>query len=220
MAQQSTAAEPASTSWNPRVQVPSSHYGPAYEDHDKWLCYYWQIRNVVDRGLRQVLEIGTGSQVVSSYLRRVGVQLTTLDIDPQLRPTVVGSVTALPFEDRSFDAILCTEVLEHVPFELSRLAMGELARCTRRWAFVAVPHCTLSFALLGRMPRLQLRELRLRVPLWRRVPQPVREHYWEVGRRGYPPRLIRRELRAAGFARLGETRIPTNYSSMFFELER
>ncbi|MGH9482319.1 MAG: hypothetical protein ACRD1L_09525, partial [Terriglobales bacterium] len=70
-------AAPTTSAWKPAVQVPGSHYSSAYEDRDKWLCYYWQIRNVLERGSRQVLEIGVGSQVVTSYLRRAGIALTT-----------------------------------------------------------------------------------------------------------------------------------------------
>lgn len=218
--QLSTPAPAPAADWTPHIQVPSSHYGPAYEDHDKWLCYYWQIRNVADRGARNVLEIGVGSQVVSSYLRRVGVQLTTLDIDPQLHPDFVGSVTQLPFADGSFDAILCTEVLEHMPFEQSQQAMRELARCSRRFAFVAVPQFAISSAVLVRLPVLHLRELRLQVPWPRRIPLPIGEHHWECGRLGYPPRRIRQALRAAGFSRLRQLHVATNYSSLFFELEK
>ena len=72
--------------WTPRVQVPEEHYSAKYEDWDTWVRYYWQIRNVMDRGLKEILEIGVGSGVVSSYLRRNGVRVTTLDIDPALHP--------------------------------------------------------------------------------------------------------------------------------------
>ncbi|MGH3182557.1 MAG: class I SAM-dependent methyltransferase, partial [Streptosporangiaceae bacterium] len=155
------ATAPTASAWKPVVQLPSSHYGAAYEDYDKWLCYYWQICNVMERDSRQVLEVGIGSQVVTSYLRRAGVALTTFDIDPDLRPDFIGSVTEMPFADGSFDAILCTEVLEHMPFDQTQRAMRELARCTRRYAYVAVPHFVLSFALLLRAPLLHLHELRM-----------------------------------------------------------
>jgi len=53
--------------WRPAVQVPPGHYGAGYDDWDKWVTYFWEIRNVLDRGLDEVLEIGIGSKVVTSY---------------------------------------------------------------------------------------------------------------------------------------------------------
>ncbi len=48
-------------------------------------------------------------------------------------------ITALPFEDGAFDAIVCNHVLEHVPDD--RLAMRELRRVLREggWALLLVP---------------------------------------------------------------------------------
>jgi SAM-dependent methyltransferase len=48
-------------------------------------------------------------------------------------------VTALPFEDRHFDAIICSHVLEHVPDD--RRALSELSRVLRPdgWAILLVP---------------------------------------------------------------------------------
>jgi len=52
---------------------------------------------------------------------------------------VAADITALPFRDASFDAVLCSHVLEHV--EDDRTAMAELARVLRPggWLVVLVP---------------------------------------------------------------------------------
>jgi len=49
-----------------------------------------------------------------------------------------GDVLALPFPDRSFDAVVCMEVLEHLPDPAQGLA--ELQRVSRRWLLLSVPH--------------------------------------------------------------------------------
>jgi hypothetical protein len=208
------------SSWKPKVQVPAGYYDHAdYDDWDKWTTYYWTIRNVTGRRLKDVLEIGIGSRVVSFYLRNNGVSLTTLDIDPALQPDKVGSVTELPFMDASFDGIVCTEVLEHMPFEESQKAICELYRVTRRHVFVTVPHFTLSFAMLIRVPMLGLREIRMRIPCPKRL-KPNGQHFWECGRPGYPVKRLRRAFTEAGFAVVSETRQPTQFSSCFFVLEK
>ena len=53
---------------------------------------------------------------------------------------VPGSVTTLPFPDDSFDVVGCFEVLEHLPGELPRQALSELARVARRGVVLSVPH--------------------------------------------------------------------------------
>jgi hypothetical protein len=212
------AVNPAAA-WQPQVQVPAQHYGAGYDDWDKWLTYFWSIRNVLDRGVESVLEVGVGSKVVSSVLRNNQVRLTTFDIDPNLEPDYVGSVTDLPFPENAFDAVLCTEVLEHMPWQQTCQAIREIHRVTRKFAFVTVPHFTLSFALLLRLPLLKLRELRLRLPL----PLPLKpngQHFWECGRPGYPVSKLRKEFASAGFVVVSEKRPVTQYSSCFFVLQK
>jgi ubiquinone/menaquinone biosynthesis C-methylase UbiE len=207
--------------WTPRVQVSEEHYSAQYDDWDTWIRYYWQIRSVMERGLREVLEIGVGSGVVTSYLRRNGVRVTTLDIDPALHPDCVASVTAIPFPSARFDGVLCTEVLEHMPFERSCQAIAEISRVARSWALVTVPHFTLSFALLLRAPILHLREIRVRVPYPKRIrPSDIGQHFWECGKRGFPVARLRRAFRGAGFRIVSEQRPFTNYSSCFFLMEK
>lgn len=48
-----------------------------------------------------------------------------------------GSVYALPFEDGAFDAVICSEVLEHL--DAPDRALEEVLRVARRVAFVTVP---------------------------------------------------------------------------------
>jgi SAM-dependent methyltransferase len=53
----------------------------------------------------------------------------TVDIDPKNNPDVVADAQALPFEDGSFDVIVCKEVLEHV--KRPEIAIGEFRRVLR-----------------------------------------------------------------------------------------
>jgi len=72
-------------------------------------------------------------------LRRIPrLSVVTTDLDPAIAE-VAADITALPFGDGSFDAVLCSHVLEHV--EDDRAAMRELVRVLRLggWAVVMVP---------------------------------------------------------------------------------
>lgn len=53
-----------------------------------------------------------------------------MDYSIALHPDVVGDVSHLPFADETFDSLLCTEVLEHVP-EL-KFAINEMFRALRK----------------------------------------------------------------------------------------
>ena len=67
-----------------------------------------------------------------------GLRYVTADLDPS-GVDVQLDITAMPFDEGAFDAILCSHVLEHVPDD--RAAMSELQRVLRPdgWALVLVP---------------------------------------------------------------------------------
>ena len=84
-----------------------------------------------------VLIVAPGALVC--WLERVpSVRVTTVDLESP-RADVLADVTALPFEDESFDLINCLHVLEHVPDD--RRAIRELFRVLRpgRFAVLQVP---------------------------------------------------------------------------------
>jgi SAM-dependent methyltransferase len=60
----------------------------------------------------RTLDIGGGS--TGHEHSRFFPNRTTVDIDPARKPDVVADAHALPFNDASFELVLCTEVLEHL----------------------------------------------------------------------------------------------------------
>jgi SAM-dependent methyltransferase len=54
------------------------------------------------------------------------------------RRFAAGDLYALPFPDRSFDLVVCMEVLEHL--EAPERGLAELARVSRGWLLLSVPH--------------------------------------------------------------------------------
>jgi ubiquinone/menaquinone biosynthesis C-methylase UbiE len=50
----------------------------------------------------------------------------------------VGSIYDIPFKDRSFDLVICNEVLEHV--DDPGKALSELERVTKKYCLISVPH--------------------------------------------------------------------------------
>jgi ubiquinone/menaquinone biosynthesis C-methylase UbiE len=91
----------------------------------------------------EVLDAGCGPGINSITLSQHGLRVTSIDADPEkletlevlkrfLAPSLKlerADVCRLPFEDSSFDKILCSEVLEHI--EDDHGAVSEFARVLR-----------------------------------------------------------------------------------------
>ena len=96
-------------------------------------------------GGRSALDVGARDGRFSSLLVERFEQVTALDLDvPDIRtPGIVcvrGDVTDLHFDEDSFDLVVCTEVLEHIPARGLAKAGMELSRVTRDYLLVGVPY--------------------------------------------------------------------------------
>jgi SAM-dependent methyltransferase len=82
-----------------------------------------------------VLDAGCGSGRIFRYELAEGCRIVGVDIGRELRDNpnvderVRGDVQRLPFADASFDAVLASHVMEHLP--QPELAMAEVARVLR-----------------------------------------------------------------------------------------
>ena len=119
---------------------------------------YWQRRRFrivteLIRGHGRTLDIGCGSsQIIRSLPAMVGLELNIAKIrflartNPRL---VQGSADAIPFRDGAFTAVVCSEVIEHIPksdllFQEMRrvlatggtLVLGTPDYASRAWNFI------------------------------------------------------------------------------------
>lgn len=63
-----------------------------------------------------VLTIGSGGSinaVLSEYAASQDLEVVSFDIDPARGPDIVGDLCAYDWEGRTFDVVVCAEVLEH-----------------------------------------------------------------------------------------------------------
>ena len=92
-----------------------------------------------------VLDVGCGVGVLTDWLVSEGYDATGVDSDRHLMtrmvaPHRVASIDALPFEASSFDAVVASEVLEHLPVGAYTRALPELVRVSRRTIIITVPN--------------------------------------------------------------------------------
>lgn len=89
----------------------------------------------------KVLNAGCGNRDIDNVLKKFGgEEVVNYDIESTIPGAILGTLTDTPFEDDTFDSIICNAVLEHVP-EIEKV-MSELARVLKPGghAVVGVPY--------------------------------------------------------------------------------
>lgn len=93
--------------------------------------------------IQSILDVGCGNGFITRELRAprvVGLDPSAEALSHFQGEKVLGVAQALPFDKREFDAIVCSEVLEHLPEQTRRRACLELMRVAKRFILVGVPY--------------------------------------------------------------------------------
>lgn len=207
------------------IQVPKEHYYKNYDDLDRFISYFYQIESIIETRPKNILEIGVGNKTVSNYLKNLGMDVTTLDHDKQLEPDEVGDIRNLFFEDDSFDTVIAFEVLEHIPFSDVDNALSELRRISKKNVIISIPfsysYIEITFKISNPFFN-KLIHFIVNIPF---IPIKIvfgvknNEHYWEMGRKNYPKRIIKEKLMKY-FKISNEFRPILNPTHYFFVLEK
>lgn len=183
------------------IQVKPSHYfSNDYDYKGRFISYWYQIHEIKTLGPESILEIGIGNSLVANYLKQRGLKIITLDIDKGLSPDTVGSVLSMPFSNNSFELVACFEVLEHLPYKFFPQALNEIHRVSRKNVLLSLPDVTRTYLIHLRLPKI--REIKKLISFPRRKPCKHSfegEHYWEIGKDGYPLQKVLDEILRAGF---------------------
>jgi len=200
-------------------QAGTSHYGTIYDNKIRFASYWHQIDEITTLQPSSILDIGIGSAFVARHLMNAGFEVTTLDVDPDLGPACVGSVTRMPFADSSFSVVSCCQVLEHLEFGYFAAALAELRRVARDYVLISLPDRNHHICLLLKLyPQFAI-PLSLSLP--RLFPKRFAfdgEHHWEIGHRGFSLGRIMKHIDASGLRTLKTYRVFENSLHRFFLL--
>lgn len=195
-----------------------------YDTLRRFISYYYQINFITDLKPKNILEVGIGNKTLVNYLKEHNVSIQTCDLDKDLSPDYVGDIRSMPIESEAFDVVCAFQIIEHIPFEEVEKALDELARVSKKYVIISVPYTavhfemqirsTITYRLFGKDKISIFFALEKLSRFWKYDGQ----HYWEMGKRNYPRKMIRNLLKSK-FKILKEKRIDLGYQ-YFFVLEK
>jgi SAM-dependent methyltransferase len=181
-----------------------------------------QLDEVIKLKPERVLEIGPGPGVFKAVAGAFGVQVQTLDIDPELNPDHLASVFMMPFDEGAFDVVCAFQMLEHLPYKKSINAFREMVRIARKAVIISLPDAATRWPMSIYVPKFGTVNFSIPKPrLSPRIHQFDGEHYWEINKAGYSLEQVTRDLVDGGSVRLKRTfRVHEQLSHRFLLFEK
>lgn len=100
------------------------------------------IFSLLPSQVHSVLDAGCGSGILANAVESkfvVGLDRSKTALMYVQTNKIEGDLIALPFAGYQFEAALCSEVLEHIPYPIFDNVLSELTRVTSQFIVVSVP---------------------------------------------------------------------------------
>ena len=127
--------------------------GHLYEDPSRWENFkpskYLRnkieiIRSIIPEDVRTIGDVGCGNGIITNTLadtwRVIGLDRSRTALAYVENLAVAASINKLPIKQASFDLVLCSEVIEHLPPQIFKQALKELAGISRKYLLITVPN--------------------------------------------------------------------------------
>ena len=171
------------------VQVSLEHYEfLKYVTEPRWCSYYKQIEEIINSKAKSVLLIGVGDGIVPYIISKIcsDIKVATFDFSDELKPDICGDVRELSsyFDGVSeYDAIVCCQVLEHLPYDEFDKILYQIKMCLKESGkfILSLPDRGVKVRFLLHIPKLLDIKFLFNIPrIWCKKFIFNGEHYWEI----------------------------------------
>lgn len=110
------------------------------------------IENLQGKKIHSILDLGCGTGALLEQIRELNLaeELSGIDISAEMlkiaksrlgnhATLILGDTEKLPFQDNSFDAIICNDSFHHYP--LPHIVLEEVSRCLRENGILVIGDC-------------------------------------------------------------------------------
>ncbi len=126
-----------------------------YERPEHWARNFLEITRererieetikIIPPDVQSILEVGCGNgafinSLIGKYQKLIGLDSSKEALRHIRTEAIEGNINNLPFEDNSFDLVVCLETLEHLPQEVFIRGLFELQRVSKKYIIVSVPN--------------------------------------------------------------------------------
>lgn len=153
-----------------------------HTDFKDWTRYFYLLKTIQQQNPGTILEIGAGNHVLKNCTNHPNY--LTMDLNKNLNPDFLCDIRdfQLGLQNR-IDCIVCTEVLEHIPFEDVPKAVYNLLLYLRENGRVLImipykkPYAAISTPI-------NPTPFTITIPKFRNLKVTDPYHYWEIGLEG------------------------------------
>jgi len=187
-----------------------------YLQKKRWISYWYQIKEAASlKNVHSVLEVGSGNKIVADTLFKIGYEVKTLDSNSKTRPDfLIDIIQSKGLPPEMFDLVLCCQVLEHLPYSSFALALENLYSLTKEYLLISLPYTSRgTFKPYFNVHLFPFLKPMSWVKIFNFFPRPHTfngQHYWEIGKKGYPLKKILRDVERIGFKIVKNYPVPEN----------
>ena len=150
-------------------------------DFKDWLRYFYVIKDIQDINPANILECGTGNDVVKNIIKPTVDKYVTLDLNEKLKPDIIGNIiTRYTGMINHFDCVIACEILEHINYALLEGTLENLVSYLKPDGKIIFtlphkrPYCSISTIL-------NVNPVHFYLPKFRHRGNVDSCHKWEIG---------------------------------------